>query len=163
MRIILEKVTTTDLFRRACQMTTRADSSKVRLDRMYLAEHSPIRTQMFWVEMYDIPSFVSTHFVRHKFGVEHFVLSNREDRGGDHNTDRNTPVNHGMFLNAQALINMSRKRLCGQASQETQDVMQEIKRQVNEVDPDLALAMVPDCMYRGRCFELKPCRKRMDD
>lgn len=124
---------------------------------MYLSEHSPVRTQMFVVEMTNILSFVSVHLVRHKFGVEHFVKSNRSDRGGNAGANRLSQVNHLMILNAQALINMARKRLCGKASDETQDVMRHIKAGVAAVDPDLAACMVPECVYRGACYEFQSC------
>ena len=76
MRIEVDKVTTESLMKRACRMTIRGESN-VSLEKMYRCEHSPIRTQLFWIEMYDIPTFVSVHLVRHKYGVEHFVCSNR--------------------------------------------------------------------------------------
>ena len=157
MRIEVDKVTTESLMKRACRMTIRGESN-VSLEKMYRCEHSPIRTQLFWIEMYDIPTFVSVHLVRHKYGVEHFVCSNRDDRGGDSHCDRDTPVNHGMLLNAQALINMARKRLCSKAHPKTIEVMQAICKAVNEVDPVLVHYLVPECDYRGGiCYEMKPC------
>lgn len=156
MEITVKKLTDETLMRRACEMTFRG-KSKVSLEKMYKAEHSPIRTQMFWIEFHDIPTFASVHLVRHKIGVEHFVLSNREDRGGDPFADRWTPVSHGMFINAQALINMSRKRLCKKAHPYVQKVMSDLRDEIAKVDPALAKCMVKECDYRGRCHELKPC------
>jgi hypothetical protein len=156
MRIKVEKITDGQLMRKACEYTINA-KSKMTLDKIYQCEHSPMRTQMFVIEMIDIPTFVSVHFVRHKVGIEHFVKSNRDDRGADFVADRNTPVNHMMFLNAEALITMAKKRLCYKAHQQTIVVMNEIKREVNLVDPDLARYMVKNCVYRGGCFELKSC------
>lgn len=129
MQIKAEKLTDVSLLRKACGFTI-GKKSNAALSSMYEAEHSPIRTQMFWVEMYDIPSFVSTHLVRHKVGVEHFVTSNREDRGGNGNADRMTPVNHAMFINAQSLITMSHKRLCGKAHALTRAVMYGIRNAI---------------------------------
>lgn len=133
MKIEVVKLTNESLMQAACSATMRGRSSKMTLDKIYKCQHSPLRTQMFWITMHDIKSFVSVHFVRHKFGVEHFVGSNRSDRGGVL-ADRNTPVLNCMLLNAETLINMARKRLCGQASEETREVMQEIKEQVAKVD-----------------------------
>jgi hypothetical protein len=155
MKIVVEKITDETLMRRACSFTINAES-KMSLRRIYQCEHSPMRTQMFVVEMYDIPTFVSVHLVRHKYGVEHFVKSNRDDRKGVM-ADRLTPVNHMMMLNAQALINMARKRLCFQAHGETIKVMTLIRDGVARVDPDLAAAMVPECIYRNGCYELRSC------
>lgn len=157
MQIIVEKITDGQLMRKACGYTIDAES-KMSLDKIYKCEHSPMRTQIFVVEMRDIPTFVSVHFVRHKIGVEHFVKSNREDRPGyTGDTGRNHPVNHMMFLNAESLITMARKRLCYKAHEQTIVVMNEIKREVAKVDPDLARHMVKNCIYRNGCNELKPC------
>lgn len=155
MNIQVEKITNENLMRKACEFTINAQS-KMTLPRIYQCEHSPMRTQMFIIEMYDIPTFVSVHFVRHKHGVEHFVKSNRDDRNGVM-ADRLTPVNHMMFLNAQALINMARKRLCSQAHTDTTQVMRMIRDGVLSVDPALAQFMVPECIYRNGCHELRPC------
>lgn len=160
MQITAIKLTDDNLMRRACESTMRGQTSKMTLDKIYRSEHSPTRVMMFWIEMKDIPTFVSVHLVRHGIGVEHFVMSNREDRGGNGTENRYTPVNHSMLANAQALINMARKRLCGAASKETQEVMQCIKDAIGIVDPDLAKYMVRECEYRnGICPESKPCSK----
>lgn len=159
MKIKVTKLTDVELARKACQFTLHShNKTKVGLDKLYGSEHSPARTQLLWVEMYDIPSFVSTHFVRHKIGVEHYVQTNRVDRGGSDDCSRNSSVNHAMLINAQALINIARKRLCTQASKETREVMQAIKDSVKEVDEDLAKYMVVDCDYRGgKCYEFRCC------
>lgn len=157
MKVKVTKITDKNLMDLACTYTAGYNVEVRNPYRMYTAEHSPARTQMFTVEMQGIPTFVSVHLVRHKFGVEHYVKSNREDRGGDSNADRNAPVNHLMLINAQALINMSRKRLCSMASAETRQVMDMIRTEVIRCDQDLACAMVPECVYRGGCPEFKSC------
>ena len=151
------KLTGIDLMREACAVTIDKPYSEMTLDRIYKCEHSPIRTQLFWVEMWDIPSFVSVHFVRHKIGVEHFVKSLRDDRCGNGGETRDSLVNHSMLINAQALINMARKRLCSKAHIETQKVMNVLRNEVAGVDPDLRNYMLPECMYRNGCYESKPC------
>ena len=151
------KITGADLMRLACSYTISAES-EMTLDKIYQCEHSPMRTQMFVVEMKDIPTFVSVHFVRHKHGVEHFVKSNREDRAsqtGD--SGRWHPVNHMMLCNAQSLVNMARKRLCRKASEETTAVMAAIVAAVGKEDAALAERMVPECEYRRGCHEIKTC------
>jgi len=138
-------------------MTTSGRRSGIDLDKLYQCEHSPVRTQIFWIEMLNIPTFVSVHFVRHKIGVEHFATSNRPDRGTGE-ADRMTPINHGMLINAQALINMAKKRLCYHASKETRETMIAILKQIKVVDSGLSKRMVPECVYRGKiCHELKQC------
>ena len=59
--------------------------------------------------------------------------------------------------NAQALINLSRKRLCNQASPETREVMQAMKEEVSKRDKFLAEVMVKECVYRGFCPEMQSC------
>ena len=155
MRVIVMKLTDVDLAKRACEFTLhRGALSTVNLKRLYASEHSPIRTQLYWIEMKNIPAFVSTHLVRHKVGVEHFVQTHRVDRGAEELANRETPVHHAMLINAQALINMARKRLCANASPETRLLMETIK---NQVEPELAPYLVPDCDYRGGCYEFKCC------
>lgn len=159
MEVYAVKLTDVELMRRACESTMQAGkTSRVALDAMYRCEHSPIRTQLFWLEMDDVPTFVSVHCVRHKIGIEHFCRSNREDRGGDIDANRHTPVRHSVLVNAEALITMARKRMCYQAHPETRGAMLKIREAVRTVDPDLARYMVPNCVYRGGyCPELKPC------
>ena len=159
MQVIVRKWTPDELMRLACSYTS-GTSSKMTAEKMYRCEHSPMRVLMYTVELINIPTFVSVHFVRHKINVEHFVRSNRDDRGGSSEVDRETPISHLMFLNSQALINMARKRLCYQAHEKTIEVMQMIKDEVQKVDPDLAKRMVPECIYRGGyCHELRMCGK----
>lgn len=157
MNITVTKLTDKSLMDKACSFTAGHDVEVRSMKKMYLSEHSPIRTALFWVEMHDIPTFVSVHLARHKIWVEHYVKSNRPDRGGDEESNRHTPVNHAMLLNAQALINMARKRLCSKASVETQEVMRRIKQEVAKVDPELAECMVEECLYRRGCYEFQSC------
>ena len=124
-----------------------------------LAEHSPIRKIRFSWRWKDLKSWVSVHFVRHKFGVEHWVSTQRSDRtGNDRDASRqDTPVIHECEANAQALIFISRRRLCRQASPETRTAWFEVKEDVQKCDPVLASVMVPECIYRGFCPEFRSC------
>lgn len=157
MKIIVKKLTDEALMRRACEMTMHGTESKMTLDKIYQCEHSPMRTQMFWIEMLDIPSFVSVHFRTHSVGTTHFVTSNREDRGGAEDVNRWTPVNHGMLINAQALVNLARKRLCFKAHEETRWIMECVKAAISQEDPALSQKLVTECEYRRGCPELKSC------
>lgn len=127
--------------------------------RMLLAEHSPIRRIRFSWRWFGLKSWVSVHFVRHKIGIEHWVSTQRTDRTG---IDRNglrqdAKVNHECEADAQALINISRKRLCTQASPETRQAWTEVVGAIKECDPVLASVMVPECIYRGFCPEFNSC------
>lgn len=158
MEVKITKVTDIELARAACEFTINGQiTSRISMNALCRMEHSPLRAMMYKVEMYEIKSFVSTHFVRHKIGVEHFVMTNRVDRGSSVKADRNSPVDHMMILNAEALINLAKKRLCYQASPETRDVMAAIKKELNKIEPTLAEYLVPNCIYRGGMCPERPC------
>ena len=130
--------------------------------KLIMSEHSPIRTLNFVIKM-EIPYWVSVHFCRHFTGVTHFVQTQRNDR--QDNYDRETApqgqmVTHMMYINAQELMFMARRRLCTQASAFTRAVMQEICRKVIELNPEFKNMLVPMCQYAGHCKEFKPCYER---
>ncbi len=159
MHIKVTKLTDYNEMKKAMEFTS-GNSVKLSpqtITKMYDAEHSVIRTQMYSVEMYDIPTFVSVHLVRHTVGTTHFVKSNRDDKQRSEKADRNTPVQHLMHLNAQSLINMARRRLCHTAHAETVTVMNEILARVKSIDPVLSEYLVPMCVYRKGCHEPKGC------
>lgn len=123
------------------------------------SEHSPIRTLMFTVRM-ELPYWVSTHFVRHKYGVEHYVSSQRNDRQDKYDRTKapqGAMVTHVMDINAQELMQMARMRLCRQASVETRMVMTEIRDAVVQVNPEFAPHLQPKCLAHGGCNEFKSC------
>lgn len=126
---------------------------------MLTAEHSPIRLLELTISMTDIPYWVAMHLVRHHVGVTPFVSTQRTDRTGENRSEKpqDAPVNLTIVANAQALINISRKRLCGQASPETRAVWKAVKEAVRAVEPELATLMVPECLYRGKCPEMHCC------
>lgn len=69
-------------------------------------------------------------------------------------------MNHACEANAQALINISRKRLCSCASPETpetREAWQKVKDEVAKCEPELASCMVRECIYRGFCPEMFGC------
>jgi hypothetical protein len=160
MKILVRPISPDWLFRRACEMTLQpGKTSRVSIARMLRAEHSPVRTLRYWVDISGIATFVSVHLVRHKIGVEHFVQSMRDDRGGGpaDKVTRETLVNHGMEINAQALITMSRKRLCLHSHRSTVAAWARVRRAMMQVQPEVAACMVPECAYRGFCPELREC------
>lgn len=137
---------------------TKEPSSKWK-KRILLSEHSPIRKLCFNWKWGDLPYWVSVHFVRHKFGIEHFVSTQRTDRTGEDRTSarQDSPVMHECFANAQTLMFISRRRLCSQASPETRAAWKQVIAAVSEKEPELAECCVPECVYRGFCPEFKPC------
>lgn len=129
-------------------------------NKILMAEHSPIRNGRIIIELYDVPSFVISHLVRHNVGFVPFVASLRSDRAEyDKVPDRNTPNNLRFDGNFQSFINISRKRLCNCASKETREVWKMVKDAIAEVEPELANHMVRECVYRnGLCSEMFTCR-----
>lgn len=135
--------------------------------QMLLAEHSPIRLLEFDWGWSDIKQFVTTHLVRHHEGCEKFVHSQRIDRRSlleEYDVKTRDELPQGslnemdMSANAQALINISRRRLCNCASKETREAWIQVKEAVAEIDPVMASKMVPECIYRGFCPEfIEPC------
>ena len=122
------------------------------------AEHSPIRARIFNFKM-QLKSWIATHFARHHIGVEKWISTQRDDRTGKDrdNAPQGTEVNMQLEANTQALINMSRKRLCNQAHPETRQAMEKMKEEVKKVDPFTAEVMVKECVYRGYCPEIWSC------
>ena len=128
--------------------------------KLIRAEHSPIRKLKLSWRWVDLPYWVSVHLVRHSVGINHFVSTQRTDRT---NIDRkklpqDSLVSHECEANAQALINISRKRLCNCASKETRQAWQLVKDEVAKVEPELAHCMVRECVYRGYCPEMFSCK-----
>lgn len=123
-----------------------------------ISEHSPIRSLSVKWKWVNIPSWVATHFSRHKW--ECFIKTQRTDRTG---IDRNklpqdAPVIMTGDANAQHLIDTARKRLCRMASKETRKYMEDLKKAIHEVEPEIADVLVPNCVYRCGCPEPNGCK-----
>lgn len=130
--------------------------------KMILAEHSPIRLVEYDWTWEDIKQWVTTHLVRHHNGCEKFVHSQRGDRRKLDVPRDELPQGSlndmDMTANVQAIINISRKRLCSCASPETREAWRQVVEEIRKVDPVLADKCVPECLYRGFCPEfMSPC------
>lgn len=127
--------------------------------RMLMAEHSPIRMIRFTWKWEGLKSWVSAHIVRHWLGIEHRVRTQRTDRTGIDRDEipQGVEVEHECEANAQALINISRKRLCNCAAFETRVAWEAVKAEIEKVEPELAKCMVRECIYRGFCPEYQSC------
>lgn len=128
--------------------------------RMLLAEHSPIKLVEYCIKFKNLRQWVGVHLLRHGFTLP-FIHSQREDRRElDCPRDelpQGTPNDQDFVVNAQSLINISRKRLCRCASKETREAWEEVKKEMWKVDPIMASKMVPNCVYSGFCRELNCC------
>lgn len=128
-------------------------------EKMLKCRHSPIRTLMFTIEM-EIPYYVSVHFARHKFGVEHYVQSQRNDRQSNYDRElapQSAMVLHTIDINAEALMNMSHRRLCGMADPTTRYVMTKICLEVVKTNPEFKDKLVPMCDHLHECPEFMSC------
>jgi hypothetical protein len=127
--------------------------------KILLSEHSPIRQLIIKWKWVDLKYWVSVHFVRHKIGIEHFVSTQRTDRTGIDREEKkqSSLVSHECIANAQAIINISRKRLCSGASKETRQAWEAVLNELRINDPVLFSVCVPECVYRGFCPEMHSC------
>ena len=127
--------------------------------RILLAEHSPVRKLFVSWKWSDLPYWVSVHFVRHKYGIEHFVSTQRTDRTGEDRTvkPQDAPVEHECLANAAEVMFISRRRLCAQASAETRAAWKLVVDELAKKEPELAACCVRECVYRGFCPEFKSC------
>jgi hypothetical protein len=128
--------------------------------KLIKAEHSPLRCVLFNIDMYDIPYRTSVHFVRHVH-AQPFGSTSRPDIDGKmpprSEQKKDDPVNLRLFLNAEEIINISRKRLCNKAEKETRKIWRQVIEELRKTEPELANACVPNCLYRGFCPEFKSC------
>lgn len=80
--VTVKKLTDIELMREACESTFLGKSNQS-LISIYKSEHSPARTQIFWVKITNVKLYVSTHLLRHHVGSQPFALTMRNDgRGG---------------------------------------------------------------------------------
>ena len=146
-----------------------------------MAEHSPIKVVEYLISFKDLRQWVGVHLLRHEHMLP-FIHSQRVDRREDIDslTERvmsiieedvksdesfnkrdylfqGEPNDQDFVVNAQTLINISRKRLCHCASKETREAWVAVKEAIKEFDPIMASFMVPNCIYRSRCPEMNTC------
>ena len=125
------------------------------------SEHSPIRTIILRITMTDMYYPTSVHFARHVHTL-HFVKSSRPDLTGKAR-DLNTPVNHIMDCNIQALLCMMRERLCKKCAKDTinwaNSICNYMDNSENLLLSSISKFLVAKCQYRSfGCPEIKPCK-----
>lgn len=132
------------------------------MNKLYKCEHSVIRVQSYLVRIENIPYWVAMHLVRHKQGIEHWISSQRDDRCESivprDEKGQGEPVAYEFLANAQALIAISRKRLCYCAHPKTVQIWRMVIDELAKINPTLASNCVKECTYRnGFCPEHKTC------
>jgi hypothetical protein len=132
-------------------------SSKLKT-KFLLSEHSPIYTIRWTVEFYDIPYWTSNQIVRSHEGFTPFVSSQRNDiqyKYDRRKAPQDANVNLRFDGNAEAIITISKKRLCLTASSETRVIWEKFIDELKKVSLELANLCVKPCVYRnGICPEV---------
>lgn len=147
-----------------------------------MAEHSPIKLVEYCISFKDLRQWVGVHLLRH----EHVIPQIHTQRVDRRNIIEEYPYiqkaleelaedvrnninprdfvrqgeknNQDFYVNAQTLINISRRRLCNTASKETVEAWKLVVKVLKEnVDPIIADFLVPNCIYRGFCPEMNSC------
>lgn len=132
------------------------------LEALLEARHSPIRVLQFAFLIEGIPGNTATHLARHVHAVP-FISSLRNDRqdriDGD-KAPRDMPVDMIFYCNAEELMTIANKRLCGRAAEKTREVVQMMCDAAQEALPALRGLLVPMCVYHGGvCHEVQSCGK----
>ena len=164
-RVVVRRVTSWKEVLNAARFTQRKqevdhEPSDEFKQKIIKAEHSPLRCLQFTIDFYDIPYYASVHLCRHVH-AQPFVSTSRPDINGQmkprDEQKKSDPVNMRLLVNAQEIINISRVRLCNKAEKVTQMLWIDVLRELSKIEPFLANACVPNCLYRGFCPEIKPC------
>lgn len=162
--------------------------SEAFIKKSIMAEHSQIKLVQYRIIIKNLKQWVGVHLLRHEHMLP-FINSQRNDRNEsvewmvekilgellhmirEEQPDFNprnllpqgTNNNHMFWLNAQTFINISRRRLCHEASKETRMIWQLIIKELSKVDPILPQFLVPMCVYRGFCPEMSSCGYCLSD
>jgi hypothetical protein len=152
--------------RNGALLTQRKNSDKVPSDKLKLkffcSEHTPIRfLQYRWV-WHDQKSWVAMHIRTHTVGITQLISSQRNDIQEVYDRNKapqDASVDHLCYANAQAILGISRARICLNASKETRQDWREFVEVLRTVEPQLARLCIAPCVYRnGICPEVfKPC------
>lgn len=129
--------------------------------KMLRCRHSPIRKLTFAFFIEDMPYWLQTELVRHHIGIEKYVRSQRDDRNNNEvprgKKPQDAPVNMIIDLNAETLMTIMNKRLCGAATKEMQELMLMIRNEVIKTNPEFEQFLVPMCLYLNKCNEFVSC------
>lgn len=122
---------------------------------MVIAEHSPIRNITVRFRWDSMKYWIAMHFKTHIwYAVATTQRNDRQESYDRNKATQDAPVRMNCEANVQHLIDTARKRLCRNAAAETRAYMEDLKLAVREHLPEVAFAMVPNCVYRGGCPEL---------
>lgn len=123
-----------------------------------IAEHEPIRAIEVRFTWQNIPYWVAMHFKTHIWRCRTVTQRNDRQQKYDRNkAPQDAPVHLIGSMNTQHHIDTSRKRLCFKAAPETRGYMEDYKRTLRPIEPQISDAMVPNCIYRCGCPEAESC------
>lgn len=130
--------------------------------KWFIAEHSPVEALQFRIILTEQQKPVVAQFVRHTaYHPRHWVQSSRPDWNDGQPRNPDALIRYGCQYDPLALIEMMRKRLCLSAESETRKQAQRVKRAFCQSDDPIlkamGLVMVPHCVYRAGCPEMKSC------
>lgn len=161
--------------------TLRKPSEKF-IKESLMAEHGHIKVVQYKITIKDLAQWIGVHFLRHAYtlpyictqrndlneSVEEMVnrivgellkMIQEEEPGYNPRNllPQGTRNDHMFWMNAQTIINISKRRMCSTASKETREVWRMILAELAKVDPVIAWFCVPMCVYRGFCPERECC------
>ena len=129
--------------------------------KMLECRHSPIRRLRFSFTLYNLPYYISVHFVRHHVGIEKYVRSQGNDRQKEYDRTKapqDAPVNMILDFNGESLLEFFNKRLCGACAPETIRVTELMRSLVRDECPEFCYFLEPMCFRNGGvCHEFKSC------
>lgn len=132
--------------------------------KMLRCRHSPIRYLRFSFYLKDIPYWLHAELCRHHIGIEKYVKSQRDDRNNNDIPRSEKPqgalVNMIVDINAESLMTLMNKRLCGCATKEMQELMLLMRKEVIWKNPEFTDFLVPMCIYQHECKEFSSCNHK---
>lgn len=124
------------------------------------ARHSPIRELHFAFEFIGLPSYIATHFARHKHARPYIQTqrNDRQDKYDRRKAPQDAPVIMFLCMEGEEIQIIANKRTCMLADQATRVVAQAMCDLVEYNAPYCNGLLVPMCEYHGGvCHEMKPC------
>lgn len=172
MKVKIERITDwNDVYREALATVGKEPKRKRQPNNdwkkyILLGEHSPIRALEFRIEFQDIKYRTAMHLRTHHIGIWQpedlvFISTQRDDRKADtisrDNKPQSAPVKAVFRMNAQSIINVSRKRLCSLADKDTLNCWSKAIVELEKLEPVLSSVCAKECIYRGFCPEKNTC------
>jgi len=150
LSVIIEETQGMEYIRRAMrQCGARREYTDLELFR---ARESVLYANTYWLTLTGVPPRAQSHLAKSGPGWYLWSQTQRPDRHG-------VDGNYDLIIqcNAEALLNLAEKRLCGQAWAETRAVVAAIREAVRSLHAELADLMQPACVWHGQCRKVNPC------